>query len=124
MEAPIKAGYMEELRFGKRQQWAVATAAIALMAGAFHLADGMKPLLNGYEKSAVTLLVIALMVGGIWLIFDLQRHLAKTRRIIDRDDVSPYWRGIAIARALAIAQGIAAVAVIYSLWRGTIWINL
>ena len=30
MEAPIKAGYMEELRFAKRQQWYVAAAAVEL----------------------------------------------------------------------------------------------
>jgi len=41
MEAPVRAGYMEELRVGKRQQWAVAAAAIALIAGASHLAKSM-----------------------------------------------------------------------------------
>jgi hypothetical protein len=55
MEAPIKAGYMEELRFGKRQQWAVAAASIALIAGAFHVADGAKPLAS-WEKRAVSML--------------------------------------------------------------------
>ena len=36
MEAPIKAGYMEELRFAKRQQWYVAAAAIGLI-GSYRL---------------------------------------------------------------------------------------
>jgi hypothetical protein len=42
MEAPIKAGYMEELRFAKRQQWYVAAAAVGLIAGAFHLVSVSK----------------------------------------------------------------------------------
>jgi len=35
---------MEELRFAKRQQSYVAAATLALIAGAFQMAQGMRPL--------------------------------------------------------------------------------
>jgi hypothetical protein len=65
-----------------------------------------------------TVLIAILVAGGIWLIFDLQRHLARTRTIIDPDDKNPFWRGISIVIGLAFALGIGAVAVVYFLWRG------
>ena len=116
MEAPIKAGYMEELRFGKRQQWAVAAATIALIAGAFHLAQSMAPLAC-WEKAVASNIVLVVAAGGIWLMFDLQTHLASTRTTIDPDDKRPWWRGMPIVFSLAIVQLISAVAVVYSLWR-------
>ena len=79
MEALVRAGYMEELRFAKRQQWAVATAAIALIAGVYHLGDGIKPPLTAYEKLAVMLAILGVTAGGIWLVlFDIQNHIAST----------------------------------------------
>jgi hypothetical protein len=33
---------LEEIRFAKKQQWAVAIAAITLIAGAFHMAHTVK----------------------------------------------------------------------------------
>jgi hypothetical protein len=116
MEAPIKAGHMEELRFGKRQQWAVAAYTIGLIAGAFHLADGAKPLAC-WEKAVVSNIVLLVAAGGIWLMFDLQKHLASTRTTIDPDDKRPWWRGMPIAFGLAIAQFMSAIAVIWALLR-------
>jgi hypothetical protein len=115
MDPPVIAGYMEELRFAKRQQWAVAGYAIALIAGAFQL---MKPPLTTCEKSWVTLAIVGVAAGGIWLVLcDLQSHLASTRTTLDANDPSPLRRGRPIAIALAVAIGGSGVAVIYSLWR-------
>jgi hypothetical protein len=116
MEAPIKAGYMEELRFGKRQQWAVAAASIALIAGAFHMADGAKPLAC-WEKWAASILVSIVAVGGIGLILSLQNHLASTRRVLDRFDNKAWRRGMSVVIGIATAMLMSAVAVAYSLWR-------
>lgn len=116
MEAPVRAGYLEELRFAKRQQWYVAAAAVGLMAGAFHLAEGMKPLAC-WEKTVTTNIVLLVAVGGIWLMFDLQQHLANTRKVLDPKDDRPLWRGAPIAICLAIIQLVSAVVVVYALWR-------
>ena len=43
MRDTIKAAYLEELRFAKRQQWAVTTAVIALIAGAYSMAQPLGP---------------------------------------------------------------------------------
>jgi protein-S-isoprenylcysteine O-methyltransferase Ste14 len=87
MDTPVIAGYMEELRFAKRQQWAVAGYAIALIAGAFQL---MKPPLTTCEKSWVTLAIVGVAAGGIWLVlWDLQRHLASIRTTLDANDGKP-----------------------------------
>jgi hypothetical protein len=50
MDSTTKAAYLEELRFAKRQQWAVTLAIIAFIAGAFHMAHSAKPLLGSGEK--------------------------------------------------------------------------
>jgi hypothetical protein len=78
MEAPIKTAYLEELRFAKRQQWAVTIAAITLIAGAFHIAN-LDPPLHPWEKVAATILVTGVAVGGIYLLYKLQRHLRRSR---------------------------------------------
>ena len=117
MAPPVVAGYMEELRFAKRQQWAVAAATIALIAGTFHLAQGMTSLAC-WEKAVASNIVLLVAAGGIWLMFDLQWHLANTRKVLDPEDTRPWWRGMPIASCLAIVQLISAVVVVYALWRG------
>src|SRR5262249_33663945 len=96
--------------------WAVATATIALIVGAFHLFDGMKPL-RYWEQLSISVLVLVLAFGGAWMIWDLQKHLANTRRALDRFDKRPWWRGMSIAFGLQIAQVGSAIIVLYSLWR-------
>jgi hypothetical protein len=66
MEPPIVAGHMEELRFWKRQQWAVTAYAIALIAGAFHMSQSLKPLAR-WEK-AVAMIIAFLRRGWEWMV--------------------------------------------------------
>jgi len=37
-EATIKAAYLEELRFAKRQQWTITAAVVGLIAGTYSVA--------------------------------------------------------------------------------------
>jgi hypothetical protein len=113
----IEAARLEELRFAKRQQWAVAIATITFIAGAFHMAHTVKPPLALWEKHAVTVLVSIVAVGGSALLFKLQGHLRDTRLVIYTSDTSPWWRGADIIIGLATVLIISAIAVCYSLWR-------
>ena len=116
MDSTTKAAYLEELRFAKRQQWAVTLAIIAFIAGAFHMAHSAKPLLGSGEKHAVAGFILFVVVGGSWLLYKLQGHLRNTRLLIDPDDTSP-WRDAYIAIAMVVVLIISAIAVCYSLWR-------
>jgi hypothetical protein len=85
-----------ELRFAKLQQWAVTTAAITLIAGAFHMAHTVKSALGFYEKVVATVLVALVMLGGIGMLIKLQCHLGRTRKAIDYYDRllgDRDWRG-------------------------------
>jgi hypothetical protein len=118
IDSTIKAAYLEELRFAKRQQWAVAIAAITLIAGAFHIAHNIKePLLICWETLGITLLVCGVAGGGCWLLWKLQHHLRRIRLHIDPLDKTPFLRGSEVAFGLGFALIISAVAVSYSLWR-------
>jgi len=117
MEPPVRAGHMEELRFWKRQQWAVAGYAIALIAGGFHIAQSLMPPLRPWEKGTASVLIVVIGAGAGWLIWDLQESLKETRLILDREDKDPFWRGIRVVYGLWAALLISAVAVVYSLWR-------
>jgi len=116
MDPSIKAAHMEELRFWKRQQWAVTTAAIALIAGAFHVAQTVMPPPVLWEKWVASILVGAIAVGGGWLIGGLQESLGQTRLALDSTDPDPK-RGRRVVSGLWAALLISAAAVIYSLWR-------
>ena len=116
-EATIEAARLEELRFAKRQQWAITAAVIAFIAGAFHMAHTVKQPLACWEKWASTIFVIGVAAGGIVMLFRLQGHLRRTRLVIDWRDKGPWWRSAEIIIGLAIVLSISAAAVCYSFWR-------
>jgi hypothetical protein len=111
----IKAAYFEELRFAKRQQWTITAAVVALIAGAY--ASDKVQSLAPLEKAVATILVIAVVVGGIYWLFDLQRHLYRTRLIIDRWDPDPWWRGGELVSGMAGVMVLSGVVVCYLLLR-------
>jgi hypothetical protein len=51
-----------------------------------------------------------------WL-FKLQRHLHRTRLVIDRYDPNPLWRGTDVASGMVGAMVISAIVVCYLLLR-------
>jgi len=113
----IKAALWEELRFVKRQQWAVTTAVIALIAGAYSIA-GVKQPLGLWEKWVAMGFILGLVAGGWWLLYSLQCHLRRTRLAIDRYDPNPLSRSADVVIGMAIALAVSAGAVCYSLlWR-------
>jgi hypothetical protein len=107
----IKAAYLEELRFAKRQQWQVAIAAITLIAGAFYLVDKAKQPLALWQISVITFLIAVVAAGGCCLLWKLQLHLQDTRLVIDTFDRNAFWRGSEVAIGLAAALIISAVVV-------------
>jgi hypothetical protein len=109
-----KAALLEELRFAKRQQWTITAAVVALIGGAYTIA---KPLDHLWEKAVATILVMAVVAGGIYFLCDLQRHLYHTRMIIDRWDPDPWWRGADVVSGMVGAMVISAIAVCYLLLR-------
>jgi hypothetical protein len=111
----IKAALWEELRFAKRQQWTITAAVVALIAGAYasHVVQSLAP----WEKAVATILVIAVVAGGIYWLFDLQGHLYRTRLVIDRWDPSPWWRGGELVSGMAGAMVLSAIVVCYLLLR-------
>jgi hypothetical protein len=116
----IKAAFWEELRFTKRQQWAVTIAAVGLIAGAFHMAHTVKHPLAPWEKYVATAFVLGVAGGGCWLLYKLQGHLRRTRRLIDWRDKTAWLRSADIAIGLAIVLIISVIAVCYSFWRDLI----
>ena len=55
--------------------------------------------------------------GGIYWLLDLQRHLYRTRLVIDRWDPNPWWRGGELVSGMAGAMIISAIVVCYLLLR-------
>jgi hypothetical protein len=115
MQAPVRAGHMEELRFWKRQQWYVAAAGVGLIAGVFQMSQSLKPLAC-WEKAVASIIVFSVAAGSGLLIWDLQESLKDTRLFLYKNDPNPK-RGMRVVCGLWGALLISAVAVIYSFLR-------
>jgi hypothetical protein len=114
----IKAAYLEELRFAKRQQWTITAGVVGLIAGAYGV---VKPRdFSDLEKVGATILVVVVAAGGIYWLIDLQRHLYRTRLRIDPYDPNPMWRGGELVSGMAGAMILSAAVVCYLFWRDLI----
>jgi hypothetical protein len=116
----IKAALLEELRFAKRQQWTITAAVVALIAGAY----GIEKSLDPWEKAVAAILIVVVVIGGIYWLIDLQRHLYGTRLRIDPYDPDPWWRGADVASGMGGAMVISAIVVCYLLLRDGSWREL
>jgi hypothetical protein len=109
----IKAAYLEELRFAKRQQWTITAAVVALIVGAYSVEKS----LDHWEQAVAAILIGVVGAGGIYWLIDLQGHLYRTRLRIDRWDPDPWWRGSEIVSGMVGAIVISAIVVCYLLLR-------
>ena len=91
-----RAAFHEEVRFYKRQQWAVATAGVALLGALLATVRGER--LEVWEKSCAVFFIVAGICAGGYFLDDLQSALARVRRRLDPSDPAglvsrwPCWR--------------------------------
>jgi uncharacterized membrane protein len=103
-----RAAFHEEVRFYKKQQWAVATAGVVLL-GAF-LATVNDVHMTALDKFlAVVLIALGVCAGGYFL-DSLQTGLADVRRRLDPSDLPLNFHPAAI-RASANVTPFGAVSV-------------
>jgi len=110
-----RAALFEELRFLKRQQWAIATSAVPLLGAVFAISRSVE--LTMIEKGMATVFLILIAGFGVTFLYDLQRSLKKTRIVLDPDDKDDAWfRGVEVTRALACIVLCTSAVVFYFLW--------
>jgi uncharacterized membrane protein len=86
-----RAACFEEVRFLKRQQWAVAAAGVVLLGA---LVATIRDVHMAALDKIFTLVLIAVGVGAGWFFLeDLQEGLARTRRALDPTDWGAATRG-------------------------------
>jgi hypothetical protein len=100
-----------EVRFAKLQQWATATAAITLLGAISHIAH-QRPLAE-WEQWIVFALIGLVEIGAAYFLHDLQRHLGRTRNLIDPEK-HPRRRGTFVLLAFIGIIVVTAVVVAYS----------
>jgi hypothetical protein len=113
-EATIKAAYLEELRFAKRQQWTITAAVVAFIAGAYSVTH--QSLDFCWEKVVAAGLIWIVVGFSIYWLFDLQDHLHRTRLIIDPYDATARHRGLEIVYGMAGALILSAIVVCFLLF--------
>ena len=86
-----RAACFEEVRFLKRQQWAVAAAGVVLLGA---LVATFRDVHMAALDKIFTLVLIAVGVGAGWFFLeDLQEGLARTRRVLEPTDWGAATRG-------------------------------
>jgi len=86
-----RAAWREEVRFLKKQQWAVATAGVVLL-------SGLLAAIRDYHLTALDKFIVVVVIGlGVWcgwfFLDDLQCGLARVRRALDPGDREALTRG-------------------------------
>jgi hypothetical protein len=104
------------LRFAKKQQWYIATSAVTLLAAIFGIARLSEPTKLG-EKKVGTVFVVLIVWLACEFLWQLQGHLARTRKLLDPNDPTPWYRGWDILRVLAGTVVLSGLVVSYYLWR-------
>ena len=107
-----RAAWHEEVRFLKKQQWAVATAGVVLL-------SGLLAAIRDYHLTALDKFIVMVVVGlGVWcgwfFLDDLQCGLARVRRALDPADREAATRGgniVNLHEAILVAS--AAVVVLW-----------
>jgi len=80
----------EELRFAKQQQWMATNYLLLVLAAIFGIGKAIDPLTD-CEKGIATLLLVAAVIGGCWVLIDLQRSLRRTRKLLNSIEGSKFF---------------------------------
>jgi len=112
-----RAARFEELKFAKRQQWAVVTSALTLLGAIFAIAHNADPPLADWEKRIGSLFVIGVAAFGIVFLGSLQKHLRDTRRALDPNGADAWLRGGLVVASLMAIVLFSAIVVGWFLWR-------
>ena len=111
-----RAAFHEEVRFYKKQQWAVATAGVVLL-GAF-LATVNDVHMTALDKFlAVVLIALGVCAGGYFL-DSLQTGLADVRRRLDPSDNDAAIRGrdiMNLHKAILVGSALVVVWAVFKL---------
>jgi hypothetical protein len=111
-----RAAWHEEVRFLKKQQWAVATAGVVLL-------SGLLAAIRDYHLTPLDKFILVVVIGlGAWcgwfFLDDLQCGLARVRRALDPSDYEASSRGLNIVKLhKTILVGSAAFIVWIVLWK-------
>jgi hypothetical protein len=105
---------LEELRFAKRQQWYIATAAVTLLSAIYWIERNTP--LNCPEKAVATLFIVLIAGFGIWFLFKLQNYMKEVRLELNPNDPDPWWRNYDVLFVLAGVVFLAGSVVMYFLW--------
>ena len=110
-----RASQLEELRFAKRQQWYIATAAVTLLSAIFWIEQSIR--LVRWEKIVATVFIGLIAGFGICFLVKLQNHLKEVRLTLGYPkDLNPWWRGVDVLSVLIGIVFFAALVVVYFLW--------
>jgi hypothetical protein len=112
---PRRGHLLEELRFAKRQQWAVATAVVTLLGALYGLAHSANSNLGVDEKEKVLFAVIVTLIAtvGCNILASLQRHMWNSRFELEPRDRDALVRGSGIVGALMGVIILSAIGVLY-----------
>jgi len=110
-----RAAFHEEVRFYKKQQWAVATAGVVLL-GAF-LATVRDVHLTALDKFLAVILIVAGVCAGGYFLDSLQEGLANVRRRLDPSDRDATTRGRDIVNLHKAILVFSVLVVVWALFR-------
>jgi hypothetical protein len=86
-----RAASYEEVRFLKKQQWAVAAAGVILIGGLLTILKDVH--VTPLDKFLMLLLITAGVAFGWYFLEDLQEALARVRQALDPQDWEASTRG-------------------------------
>src|SRR5262245_15487008 len=86
-----RAARDEEIRFLKKQQWAVAAAGVVLIGGLLAILKDVH--VTPLDKFFILLLITAGVAFGWYFLQDLQEGLGRVRQALDPNDWEASTRG-------------------------------
>jgi hypothetical protein len=87
-----RASDHEEVRFTKKQQWAVTAAGMGIMLALYTTAKQAASV-GASERLIVLGLILITPLACSWFLWSLQEHLSEVRLRLDPDDKDHFGRG-------------------------------